>query len=199
MSEMDNDENVAEETVDSEETRQEQPVSAVAGEDAAGEISIEEQLAKAQEEVAALKDMMLRTAADSENFKKRMEREKQAALKYAGEDIFRELLPSVDNLERAVTGGVVDGATAEASLGALIEGVEMTLKSLLATLARFEVKPIESAGQPFDPQHHEALAMEASDSVPGQHVISEYEKGYWYKDRLLRPARVIVSSGAEKA
>ncbi|MBM9518614.1 nucleotide exchange factor GrpE [Desulforhopalus vacuolatus] len=163
--------------------------------DTDAEEPLEVQLAKAKEETASLKDRMLRSAAENDNFKKRLEREKIASLKYAGETIFREILPSVDNLERAVSQGTAEGADAEARQKSLIEGVQMTLKSLMATLAKFEVKPIESVGKPFDPQHQEALVMEASDTVPAQHVVNEYEKGFWYKDRLLRPAKVIVSSG----
>ena len=77
----------------------------------------------------------------------------------------------------------------------MIEGVELTLKSLVATLEKFEVKPVESIGEPFDPKHHEALTMEVSDTVPVNHVVNEFERGYYYKDRLLRAAKVTVSSG----
>jgi molecular chaperone GrpE len=125
-----------------------------------------------------------------------MERERAAMLKYSGEPIFRELLPVVDNLERAVDQGIVDGVEAEQNLNALLEGVELTLKSLQTTLEKFEVKPIDTIGQPFDPTVQEALSMEASESIPSNHVVSEFEKGYYYKDRLLRAARVIVSSGS---
>lgn len=156
---------------------------------------IEKELASALEEVASLRDKMLRVAAESENFKKRMERERIAALKYAGEQIFREILPVVDNLERALALGAVETASPETNLNAMLEGVRLTLKSLVGTLEKFEVKPVESVGLPFDPNKQEALTMEASDTVPASHVVSEFEKGYFYKDRLLRPARVIVSSG----
>ncbi len=159
----------------------------------------DELLEQAEAEIARLKDTLLRTVAEQENFKKRMEKERLASLKYAGEEIFRKILPSVDNLERALQQGVVDGADAAQNLKALAEGVEMTLKSLVTALGKFEVKAIDSVGQPFDPQQQEALVMEASDTVPANHVISEYEKGYFYKDRLLRPAKVIVSSGAKSA
>ncbi len=152
-------------------------------------------LASAQEESADLRDKMLRLAADYENFKKRMERERLTALKYSGEQIFREILPVVDNLERAIDQGVVDGADAEKNLAALLEGVQLTLKSLLATLEKFEVKPVEAVGKPFDPNQEEALTMEHSDTVPANHVVSQFEKGYFFKDRLLRAARVVVSSG----
>lgn len=148
---------------------------------------------------AEWQDKALRAVADFENFKKRMERERAAMLKYHGEQIFKELLPVVDNLERAVDQGIVEGVDAEQNLKALIEGVELTLKSLQTTLEKFEVKPIESVGEPFDPTIQEALTMEASDTVPANHVASEFEKGYHYKDRLLRAARVIVSSGSGDA
>jgi molecular chaperone GrpE len=153
----------------------------------------EQELEAARAEITELKDQLLRTVAESENFKKRMERERMTALKYSGEQIFREILPVVDNLERAVAH--VEGADAEKNLDALLEGVQLTLKSLTSTLEKFEVKAIESIGQPFDPNHQEALTMEASDTVPANSVVTEFERGYYYKDRLLRAAKVIVSSG----
>lgn len=156
---------------------------------------LEKELASAQEEAAQLRDKVLRVAADCENFKKRMERERLAGLKYAGEQIFREILPVVDNLERAIDQGCVEGADAEKNLAALLEGVQLTYKSLVSTLEKFEVKVVEGVGQPFDPNQHEALTMEPSDSVPASHIVTEFEKGYYYKDRLLRAAKVIVSSG----
>lgn len=159
------------------------------------ERDLEKELADAQQENADLRDRMLRAAAENENFKKRMERERLAGLKYAGEVIFREMLSVVDNLERAVEQGVIEGAPAEKNLEALLEGVQLTLKRLVSTLEKFEVKPVETVGKPFDPQHQEALTMAESDDVPASHVISEFERGYYYKDRLLRAAKVVVSSG----
>ncbi len=157
---------------------------------------VEEKLAAAQEEIAGFRDKMLRAAAEFDNYKKRMERDRNAAMKYAGEHILRDILPVVDNLERALSQGVIPGVSAEQNLAALLEGVQLTLKSLLATLEKFEVKPVESVGQPFNPNIQEALTMEASDVVPASHVLAEFEKAYYYKDRLLRVAKVIVSSGA---
>ncbi len=158
-------------------------------------MSGEEKLLAAQEEIAGYRDKVLRSAAEFDNYKKRMERDRNAAMRYAGEHILREILPVVDNLERALAQGVVTGVEAEKNLAALLEGVQLTLKSLLATLEKFEVKAIESIGQPFDPNIQEALVMEPSDEIPASHVLSEFEKGYFYKDRLLRVAKVIVSSG----
>lgn len=159
------------------------------------EKSLEQQLTEAQEEAVELRDKMLRLAADYENFKKRIERERAVTMKYAGEYIFREMLPVVDNLERAIDQGVVEEAGAEKNLAALLEGVELTLKSLTTSLVKFEVKTIESVGEVFDPNVHEALTMTPSETVAANHVVSEFEKGYFYKDRLLRAAKVIVSSG----
>ena len=163
-------------------------------------ISLEEQLLHAKEESVELQDQILRMAAEFENSKKRMERERSTMLKYAGENILREVLPVVDNLEPvALDQGVVDGADCEKNLEALLEGVQLTLKSLLGILEKFEVQQIDSVGAPFDPNVQEALTMEASDEVPANHVLSEFEKGYNYKDRLLRPARVVVSSGKNES
>jgi molecular chaperone GrpE len=160
---------------------------------------VEKQLAEAKEEVTDLKDKMLRLAADYENYKKRNERERATAMKYAGEQIFREFLPVVDNLERAVSQGVVGENDSEKKLAGLLEGVELTLEGLYRSLDKFEVKPFDSKGKPFDPNKQEAMTMEPSESVPENHVVQEYEKGYFYKDRLLRAAKVTVSSGkAEK-
>ena len=158
----------------------------------------EQELAEAREQIVDLQDRMLRAAAENENFKKRVERERLASLKYAGEAIFREVLPTVDNLERALDQGVVEGVDAQKNLSALLEGVQLTLKSLVATLEKFEVKAIDSVGEPFDPKHQEALTMDSHDEVPENHVITDFEKGYYYKDRLLRAAKVVVSSGKKE-
>ncbi|MGW8193371.1 MAG: nucleotide exchange factor GrpE [Desulforhopalus sp.] len=177
---------------DSESPKEEIEVETVEGEEIQ---SVESELAEAKATIVELQDRILRAAAENENFKKRVERERLAGLKYAGETIFRELLPVVDNLERALEQGVVEGADAEQNLAGLLEGIQLTWKNLVATLEKFEVKQIDSVGKPFDPQHQEALTMGKSETVPANHVITEFEKGYYYKDRLLRAAKVVVSSG----
>ena len=160
---------------------------------------LEKELAEALQTAADSRDRLLRVAADFENFKKRMERERASMMKYAGEHILKEMLPVVDNLERALSHGRGEGGDAEQSLAALYEGVQLTLKSLQSSLDKFEVKPIESVGLPFDPNRQDAMTMEPSETVPASHVISEFEKGYYYKGRLLRAAKVIVSSGKADA
>ena len=150
---------------------------------------------KLQQELAESKDQLLRLAAEFENFKKRMEREKETLFQYAGENIFREFLTAVDNLDRALEQGSADSGDAQQKLDALLEGVDLTYKGLLATLEKFDVVAIESEGAEFDPNEHEAMTMELSDKVPANHILQEFVKGYKYKDRLLRPAKVVVSQG----
>ncbi len=147
-------------------------------------------LKEAQAQAMESHENMLRIAAESENFKKRILREQENQLKYAEENLLKELLPSIDNLERAMS---EEHNTDDISV--LMEGIELTLKGLLSALEKFECKPIKSVGNPFDPNFHEAIAMEPSSEIPEQSVINEFEKGYLYKDRLLRASKVIVSKG----
>ncbi|MDF1614160.1 nucleotide exchange factor GrpE [Desulfurivibrio dismutans] len=149
------------------------------------------QLSEARSEAHDLEDRMLRLAAEFENYKKRMQRERENSFKYAEEGLMKELLPSLDNLERAIEQGRnSDDASA------LLEGVEMTYRGLLASLEKFGLKPMDSMGQTFDPNLHEAMVMEASDEAPVNTIISEFQRGYFFKDRLLRAAKVVVSSGS---
>ena len=152
----------------------------------------EQDMAAALEEVRnklqESEEMVLRLAADFDNTKKRLERERDTSLKYAEENILKELLPGIDNIERAM-----DQAHEAKSIESLLEGVTLTRDGLLAVLEKFGVKAIESAGEPFDPNIHEAIAMEETDAMEPNFVLREFQKGYVYKDRLLRPAKVIVS------
>lgn len=156
--------------------------------------SVEQGADKLQHELLETKDQLLRLAAEFDNFKRRMERERETLMKYAGENILRELLPTIDNMERALEQGTADSDDdPQQKLDALLEGVGLTRKGLLATLEKFDVVPIESVGREFDPNEHEAMSMEASDEIPPNHVLQEFVKGYRFKDRLLRPAKVVVS------
>jgi len=150
-----------------------------------------------QTELEETKERMLRIAADAENYKKRMEREKEKMVKYAGENILRELLPTVDNLERALEQAKTETEDAETKLASMLEGIELTYKGLLSVLEKFSVKPIESVGKEFNPDEMDALTMEADDKVPANHVLREFAKGYRFKDRVLRHAQVVVSSGKD--
>ena len=126
-----------------------------------------------------------------------MERDKEKMLKYAGENIFRELLPTVDNLGRALEQGQAETGDAQQKLDALLEGVELVNKGLLSILEKFEVTPVDSVGQEFNPDEMDALTMAPSDEVPKNHVVQEFAKGYRFKDRVLRHAQVVVSSGKD--
>lgn len=150
-----------------------------------------------REELEHTRERMLRVAADAENYKKRMEREKEKMVKYAGENILRELLPTVDNLERALEQASLETRDADNKLTSLLEGIELTYRGLLSVLEKFDVKPIESVGQEFNPDEMDALTMEAGNEVPANHVLREFAKGYRFKDRVLRHAQVVVSSGKE--
>ena len=152
-------------------------------------------LEKARAEVAESQDKLLRATAELENQKKRLQREKETSLKYAEENLIREILPALDNLERAM--GQDQGG--EDFSKHLLEGVELTLKGLVSTLEKFGLVFLSSVGEPFDPNFHEAMTLELSKEVPEQRIIQEYEKGYMLKDRLLRAAKVVVSKGDTEA
>ena len=142
---------------------------------------LEAELSEAQEQV-------LRTAADAENFKKRLQREKEEQTRYANESFMRELLTVIDNLERAL-----EHSETGSSQGGMVEGLTMTLKGFLDTLARFGCTQVEATGKPFDPNFHEAVSQEESADHEPNTVLKELQKGYMLKERLLRPAMVLVS------
>jgi molecular chaperone GrpE len=143
-------------------------------------------------ENAALRDRLLRALADAENTRRRAERGAEEVRKYAIADFARELLIVVDNLHRTIVAAESQGAVTPES-AALIEGVRATLRVLMRTLERFGVRRIEALGVRFDPNVHEAI-MEVDDpSQPPGTVTRVVEDGYTINERLLRPARVIVS------
>jgi molecular chaperone GrpE len=141
-------------------------------------------------ENASLKDRLLRALADAENARRQAERKAEDSRKFAVAELARELLPVIDNLQRVLEARRMAHS---AQNDALLEGVETTLRLFLQTLERFGVKKIAASGQRFDPSLHEAL-MEAEDaSQPPGMVTQVLEDGYLIHDRLLRPARVVVS------
>lgn len=187
-----------------EETKEQQPVDleeeTAAPEDLDNVESVvaepdENQERNLQEELEVAEDKLLRVAAELENFKKRMEREKGKLLKYAGENILRELLTTLDNLDRAIEQGQADSGDASTKLESMLEGLDLTRKGLVGTLEKFGVEPLNAVGHEFNPDEHDALTMEASDEVPANHVLREFARGYRFKDRVLRHAQVVVSSG----
>jgi molecular chaperone GrpE len=132
-------------------------------------------------------DKWLRLRAEFENYKKRMQKEKADALKFGNENLLKAILPILDNLGRAI-----DHGKEVSEVGPLMEGVEMIRKELLNTLDRFGVKPIAAAGEIFNPEKHEAIAQEETEGEPNR-IVAEAQTGYSYHDRLLRPAKVVVS------
>jgi molecular chaperone GrpE len=150
--------------------------------------ALEAELRAKAEEALRNHDRYLREAADADNFRKRLQRDKADAVRYANEAILRDLLPIIDSLELAVAHA--EPAGREQSV---VQGVELTLRLFRDLLERHGVKEIpDPAGMPFDPALHEAGEVEAAD-FPANTVLRQRTKGYRYHDRLLRPARVVVA------
>lgn len=156
----------------------------VPGDLAALQHKLEEKTQEAEENYARL----LRLAADMENLKKRQERERSELRQFANENLIKELLPVVDNLERALEHGRQLEAPAP-----FLEGIERVYQGFLKALERFGVTPLESVGQPFDPAFHNAMMQEETTTVPDCNITKELQKGYLLNQRLLRPAMVVVA------
>jgi molecular chaperone GrpE len=152
-------------------------------------------LAKAQAEVAELKDRLLRTAAESENLRKRMEREKEDALKYGAAKFSKDILTVADNLRRAIEN--VPKAEAEASepVRNLVVGIEATERELLSVFERHGITRIDPKGQRFDPNQHQAMFEVQDPTQPAGMVVQVIAAGYLQHGRLLRAAMVGVSKG----
>lgn len=146
------------------------------------------------EEAATNYDRWLRVSAELENYKKRVEKERSEFLKYAHESLIKELFPIVDNLERAI-----EHARTKNASNALVEGIEMVLKSFNDCLGKFKVKPIKAIGAKFDPNLHEAVRVEENTEEEENTILSELQKGYMLNDRVIRPAIVVVSKQPELA
>jgi molecular chaperone GrpE len=156
------------------------------------DLSIEEQLNDAKARAEEHYERMLRISAEFDNYKKRTSREIGEIRKYAYEALCRDLLTVVDNLERAMEAGE-GGNSAEESM---LEGIRMTHKELLKVLETYHVQPVEALGKPFDPSVHQAMLQEPSKDTPPNTVIREFNRGYMIRDRLLRPAMVVVAKGS---
>jgi molecular chaperone GrpE len=153
---------------------------------------LEQQLAEAQAQVEQQRDAMLRALADAENARKRFQAEAANAQKYALERFAEALLPVIDSLEAAL-------ANPEASPQALRDGVQLTLRQMMAAREKARVTAIAPvAGERFDPYRHQAMAAVESDSEPNT-VVAVMQKGYQLHDRVLRPALVTVAKAVEKA
>lgn len=150
--------------------------------------ALQSQLAEKTKQAQEFYDRLLRCAADLENLKKRQEKERAELLQFANENLIKELLPVVDNLERALEYGRQHQAPE-----ALQEGVDLVYQGFIKALNRFGVAAIACVGEPFDPTFHNAVMQEETTEVPDCTVTKELQKGYLLHSRLLRPAMVVVA------
>jgi molecular chaperone GrpE len=158
-----------------------------------GEMSLDEALEKlsaAELAVASHQSEILRLHADMQNLRRRAEQDVEKAHKYGQERLVSELLPVLDNLERALQ---VAGDQENELISALRQGVELTLKSFVDCLRKFHVEAVDPVGEPFDPQFHQAMGMQESATAEPDSVIAVMQKGYSLNGRVLRPAMVMVA------
>jgi molecular chaperone GrpE len=146
------------------------------------------ELAQALADTKTHQDQYLRTLADMDNLRKRTQRDKEEMAKFANEHILREILPVIDNLERAV-----EHAEQAESNDGLFEGVQMTLTQFGQLLSKFGVKHVDAVGLPFDPAYHQAMGQMESEDYPINTVVQQMQKGYQLNQRLLRPAFVLLA------
>jgi molecular chaperone GrpE len=161
------------------------------GDDAANdeaEPSLDEVVAQLQADVEEARDAALRAQADAQNVKRRAEQDVEKARKFALERFAGDLLPVVDNLERAL-----EAASDDDSVRPIVEGVELTLKSFLDAIGKYNIEQVNPEGEPFDPQVHQAMSMVENPDVEPNTVIAVVQKGYTLNGRLVRPAMVMVS------
>ncbi len=175
-----------------------EPISA-AEQDLAIDDVVAEQEASAQQddletELAEAQGRALRAQAELENFRKRSRREIEEGQKYSKIPLIRDLLPVIDNLERAL-----EAASQDAAAGTLKEGVQMVAQQLQSMLAQHHCVPIDAEGTPFDPNFHEAISELPHPDVERGHIAIVHQVGYRVHDRVVRPSQVIVSSGPAEA
>ena len=160
---------------------------------AAEQIDIQDEMAGMQANLDRFRDLAMRSQADFENYKKRCAREKEEAIKYANKSLLEKLVSIVDHFELGL-----EAARNEGEKSPIYSGMSLVLKQLQDFLSENGLQPIDAVGKKFDPNLHEAIAHQPSDKVPEEHVISQMRRGYRFKDRLLRPSTVVVSSGPAK-
>lgn len=165
-------------------------VGQVSGPESLSKEQLMEALRQVEEKTQKHYDLYLRSLAEMENLKKRSAKEKEEWLKYANESLIKNILPVMDNLEKAIT-----HSHEGSSLHALREGVELTLKGLKDALEKSGLKEIEALGVPFDPCFHEAVSQIPSEEMETGVVLQELQKGYTLNGRLVRPSMVVVSAG----
>jgi molecular chaperone GrpE len=159
----------------------------------ASQSEAEDPMAGLQADLDRFRDLALRSQADFENYKKRSAREKEEAIKYANKSLLERLVGIIDNFELGLAAAKDQGADSP-----IYSGMVLVQKQLNDLLAENGLQPIEAEGKTFDPNLHEAIAHEASNEFPEEIVVRQASRGYRFKDRLLRPAKVVVSSGPVK-
>jgi len=175
-----------EETQYEEDTHEEGTPENAAPEDA----SSLDPIAALQVDIEKFRDLALRSQADLDNYRKRSAREKEEAIRYANASLIEDLLPVLDNFALGL-----DAAKQSEGGEAIVQGLGMVQRQFEDFLSNHGVRPIDALGQPFDPNLHEALGQETSDEVPEGQILRQARRGYRLRDRLIRPATVIVSSG----
>ena len=155
-------------------------------------------LEKKTAEVAAKQDQYLRAAAETENVRRRLEKEKEDIGKYAITKFAKDILTVGDNFQRAISAVPKDAIEADPALKTLLDGVILAERDFKTALERHGVRVIDPAGQPFNPHHHQAVMEQENTSVPAGTVLQVYQVGYMIDDRNLRPAMVVVSRGGPK-
>lgn len=156
-------------------------------------VRMQQELETARAENAAAADLMLRLAAEMDNYKKRAIKERESLTKYGSQGILQELLPILDNFRRAI-----ESANESKDFDSFLEGVEMIFKQMDDALERKGVSVIDAVGEVFNPNIHEAVVHIASEEYPENIVAEELQKGYMLHDRVIRPAMVAVSKGTGK-
>jgi len=152
-------------------------------------LTLEAELAKAKAQAEEHYDHLLRLQADFDNYRKRSQKEKTELIKYASERIVADLLPVLDNFERAACAAKVNP-----DIAAFSQGVDMIFRQLQAALSKEGLKAMDAVGQPFDPNLHEAVLRVESEEHPENTVVEELQKGYYLKEKVLRPCMVKVSN-----
>ncbi|EEB77322.1 co-chaperone GrpE [marine gamma proteobacterium HTCC2148] len=165
--------------------------AADAGAEGDTEASLDDELSQLQEDLLTARDAALRAQADAQNVKRRAEQDVEKARKFALERFASDLLPVVDNLERALEAASGD----DEAIKPIAEGVELTLKSFIDVLGKNKVDVVDPQGEPFDPNLHQAITMIENKEVEPNTVTAVMQKGYSLNGRLIRPAMVMVSKG----
>ncbi len=145
-----------------------------------------------QDELSVARDQLLRLQADFENFRRRAAQERQHAQQYGHQNLVKDLLPTVDNLERALEHAKKGGESG--GLDGLLQGVELVLRDCMGVLERYGLEEVPAQGETFDPNIHEAMTQVPGGDAPPNSVIEVFEKGYRLRDRMLRPAKVVVAA-----